>query len=130
MQGNYVDSIEFLNFSKKIISLSPLTEIDYRQVVGRSYYCSYHKVRNKSEELGLPINAYKGGTHSSLRETLIDLRPANQKLKGIAFRLNNFHALRVIADYKLDIVVTEKTANEAIQMCEKIISELSQVESL
>ncbi|WP_111895938.1 hypothetical protein [Acinetobacter sp. MB5] len=125
-----MDSIEFLNFSKKIISLSPLDEIDYRQVVGRSYYCSFHKVRSKSEELGLPIDAYKGGTHSSLRETLISLRPANPKLKGIAFRLNNFHTLRIVADYKLDIEVTAKSANESIQMCEKILTELSTITSL
>lgn len=125
-----MDSIEFLNFSKKIISLSPLSEIDCRQVVGRSYYCSFHKVKEKAEELGLPVNAYKGGTHSSLRQTLIELKPANAKLKGIAFRLNAFHALRVVADYKLDVEVTEKSANEAIQMCEKIVSELALVNSL
>lgn len=125
-----MNSIEFLNFSKKIISLSPLNEIDYRQVVGRSYYCSFHKVKEKAEKLGLPVNAYKGGTHSSLRQTLIDLRPANSKLKGIAFRLNAFHALRVVADYNLEVEITEKSANEAIQMCEKIISELNSVNSL
>ncbi|MCO8066095.1 HEPN domain-containing protein [Acinetobacter schindleri] len=125
-----MDSLEFLNFSKKIIALSAVSEIDYRQVVGRSYYSAFHKVREKAVNLGLPIDAYKGGTHSSLRQTLIELKPANPKLKGIAFRLNNFHALRVIADYKLDVEVTEKTANEAIQACEKIISELSLVKSL
>src|SRR5690606_26708483 len=117
-----VDSLEFLNFSKKIIALSSLSEIDYRQVVGRSYYCAFHKVREKAADLSIPIDAYKGGTHSSLRQTLIELKPANAKLKGVAFRLNNFHALRVIADYKLDVEVTEKTANEAIQACEKIVS--------
>jgi len=125
-----VDSIEFLGFSKKVMTLSPLNEIDFRQVVGRSYYCAFHQVSEKSLNLGIPVNAYKGGTHKSLRETLIALRPANNKLKGIAFRLNNFHILRVESDYKLDVEVTEKTANEAIQMCEKIISELATVNSL
>lgn len=120
-----MDSIEFLNFSKKIITLQPISEIDYRQVVSRSYYCAYHQVRIKADNLGIPVNAYKGGTHASLRQTLIELRPANRTLKGIAFRLNNFHTLRVNADYKLDLSITEKTANESIQMCEKIINELN-----
>lgn len=122
-----MDSIEFLNFSKKIITLEPINEIDYRQVVSRSYYCAYHQVRIKADNLGIPVNAYKGGSHASLRQTLIELRPANRILKGIAFRLNNFHTLRVNADYKLDLVITEKTANESIQMCEKIINELNHV---
>jgi len=125
-----VDSIEFLNFSKKIISLSPLSEIDFRQVVSRSYYCAFHQVSEKAINLGIPVNAYKGGTHKSLRETLTSLRPANNKLKSIAFRLNNFHILRVKSDYKLDEKVTEKTANQAIQICEKIISELENIDSL
>lgn len=120
-----MDSIEFLNFSKKIITLEPINEIDYRQVVSRSYYCAYHQVKIKADNLGIPVNAYKGGSHASLRQTLIELRPANRTLKGIAFRLNNFHTLRVNADYKLDLVITEKTANESIQMCEKIINELN-----
>lgn len=125
-----MDSIEFLNFAKKIIALTPISEIDYRQVIGRSYYCAYHQVREKSEALGIPVNAYKGGTHSSLRQTLIDLRPANVKLKGIAFRLNNFHMLRVIADYKLDQSVTETLALESIQTCEKILLELDLVKNI
>mgnify|MGYP003528977906 CR=1 FL=1 len=125
-----MDSIEFLNFSKKIISLSPLSEIDFRQVVSRSYYCAFHQVSEKASSLGIPVNAYKGGTHKSLRDTLVALRPANNKLKSIAFRLNNFHILRVESDYKLDVEVTEKTANQAIQICEKIISELEGVSSL
>jgi len=125
-----VDSIEFLGFSKKVLTLSPLNEIDFRQVVSRSYYCAFHQVSEKANSLGIPINAYKGGTHKSLRDTLIALRPANNKLKGIAFKLNNFHILRVESDYKLDVEVTDKTANEAIQMCEKIISELTTVNSL
>lgn len=125
-----MDSIEFLSFSKKIISLSPLSEIDFRQVVSRSYYCAFHQVSEKAIKLGVPVNAYKGGTHKSLRETLIALRPANNKLKGIAFKLNNFHILRVESDYKLDVEVTDKTANEAIQICEKIINELNNINSL
>lgn len=120
-----MDSIEFLHFSKKIISISPISEVDYRQAVSRSYYCAYHQVKIKAESMGIPTEAYKGGTHSSLRQTLIELRPANNKLKGIAFRLNNFHALRVVADYKLDIEVTEKTAKESIAICEKILTELA-----
>lgn len=124
-----LDSIEFLNFAKKIIALTPINEIDYRQAISRSYYCAYHQVREKSETLGIPVGAYKGGTHSSLRQTLIELRPANTKLKGIAFRLNNFHMLRVIADYKLEQAVTETSALESIQMCEKILSELKLIQS-
>lgn len=125
-----MDSIEFLDFSKKVLTLSPLNEIDFRQVVSRSYYCAFHQVSEKANSLGIPINAYKGGTHKSLRDTLIALRPANNKLKGIAFKLNNFHILRVESDYKLDVEVTDKTANEAIQMCEKIINELDNINSL
>lgn len=125
-----MNSLEFLNFSKKIISLNPISEIDYRQVVSRSYYCAFHQVKTKSIALGLPVDAYKGGTHASLRQTLLDLRPANIKLKGIAFRLNNFHILRVNADYKLDLSVTEKSARESIALCEKIIEELNLVENL
>ena len=125
-----MDSIEFLNFSKKIISLSPITEIDYRQVVSRSYYCAFHQVKVKAKALGLPIDAYKGGTHSSLQQTLITLRPANNKLKGIGFKLNNFHSLRVTADYHLETNMTEKSAQESITMCEKIISDLDLVLTL
>ena len=72
-----MDSIEFLNFAKKIISNTSNSEIDYRQVISRSYYCAFHQVSEKATSLGIPVNAYKGGTHSSLRQTLTELRPAN-----------------------------------------------------
>ncbi|WP_180025342.1 HEPN domain-containing protein [Acinetobacter sp. YH16049] len=122
-----MDSLDFLKFAKKIIELSSVEEIDYRQAVSRSYYCAFHQVKSKANSLGIPVDAYKGGTHSSLRQTLIELKPANNKLKGLAFKLNNFHTLRVMADYHLDAVVTNKTAEESIQMCEKIISDLAAV---
>lgn len=125
-----MDSLEFLSFARKINQSNPLTEIDCRQVVSRSYYCAFHKTSEKALSLGVPIKAYKGGTHMSLRETLVSLRPANNKLKGVAFRLNNFHALRVEADYNLNTAVTTKSADESIQICEKIISELALVTSL
>ena len=122
-----MDSIEFLNFAKKIISNTSNSEIDYRQVISRSYYCAFHQVSEKATSLGIPVNAYKGGTHSSLRQTLTELRPANPKLKVIAFRLAGFHLLRVTADYKLEDTVTEKSANESIATCQKILDELKLV---
>lgn len=122
-----MDSIEFLNFSKRLLTANSLLEIDYRQAVGRSYYCAYHQVREKSMELGIPVDAYRGGTHASLVKTLVDFRPANKTLKAIGFRLNNFHSLRVTADYKLDQNVDEKLANQSITECEKIIFLLKQV---
>ena len=112
------------------MTFTPLDEIDYRQVVSRSYYCAFHQTSEKALSLGVPVNAYKGGTHKSLRETLISLRPANNKLKGIAFKLNNFHIKRVESDYKLDVCITERTALESIQMCDKIISDLATITSL
>ena len=122
-----MDSIEFLNFAKKIISNTSNSEIDYRQVISRSYYCAFHQVSEKATSLGIPVNAYKGGTQSTLRQTLTELRPANPKLKGIAFRLAGFHLLRVTADYKLEDTVTEKSANESIATCQKILDELKLV---
>ena len=120
-----MDSIEFLNFAKSLSDSKENSEIHYRQIVSRSYYCAFHQVREKAFSLGIPVDAYKGGTHSSLRQTLIELKPANNKLKGIAFQLNNFHVKRVDADYRLDVCLTEKSANESIQLCEKILSNLA-----
>jgi len=125
-----VDSIEFLNFAQKIISITPISEIDYRQIISRSYYCAFHKLNEKSNSLGIPVNAYKGGTHASLRQTLIELRPANKQLKAIAYRLASFHQLRIIADYKLEDKVTEISAKESIENCKKILDQINLVTSL
>jgi len=122
-----VDSIEFLNFSKKIMASNPIGEIDYRQVVGRSYYCAFHQVKDKAINLGIPVDAYAGPTHSSLVKTLAELRPSNQKLKSLGFRIHNFHSRRVIADYKLDEKVSEVMANEAIRTCEEILNDISKL---
>ena len=83
-----------------------------------------------SNSLGIPVNAYKGGTHASLRQTLIELRPANKQLKAIAYRLASFHQLRIIADYKLEDKVTEISAKESIENCKKILDQLDLVTSL
>lgn len=72
----------------------------------------------------------KGGTHASLRQTLIELRPANKQLKAIAYRLASFHQLRIIADYKLEDKVTEISAKESIENCKKILDQLDLVTSL
>lgn len=125
-----MDSIEFLNFAKKIDLNDPKSEIDCRQIVSRSYYCAFHKVTEKSLSLNIPVNAYAGGTHASLSTTLASLRPANTKLKGIAFRLKAFHMRRVKADYDLNTTITSVFAKEAIADCEKILMLLNDVKNL
>ncbi|WP_375038588.1 HEPN domain-containing protein [Acinetobacter sp. RW6] len=125
-----MDSIEFLNFSKKIMSTNPIGEIDYRQVVGRSYYCAFHQVKDKVIKLGVPVDAYRGPTHTSLVTTLREFPTSNKQLKGLAFKINDFHSRRVIADYKLDKQVSEVMANEAIKTCEGILNDISKITSL
>lgn len=125
-----VDSIEFLNFSKKIMGLNPIEEIDYRQVVGRSYYCAFHQLKEKAKTLGIPVDAYAGGTHSTVVTTIASHKPRNSALIGLAYKVNAFHSIRVLADYKLEIPVTEVMANEAIKKCEEILKEISKISSL
>lgn len=112
------------------MSTNPIGEIDYRQVVGRSYYCAFHQVKDKAIKLGVPVNAYGGHTHSSLVKTLKEFGTSNKQLKGLAFKINDFHARRVIADYKLDMQVSEVMANEAINTCEGILNDISKLSSL
>ncbi|EML1064498.1 hypothetical protein RGH81_000830 [Acinetobacter nosocomialis] len=120
-----MDSIEFLDFCKRIKAIQPIGEVEYRQIVGRSYYCAYHKVKDKALSLGMPVDAYQGGTHITLTKTLESFKPASPKLKGIAFRLRDFHKRRILADYHLDMCVSEVMAEEALRSCEKILEELS-----
>lgn len=122
-----MDSIELLNFSKKIMQLDLLTEVDYRQVVGRSYYCAFHQLKEKAKALEIPVDAYGGGTHSSVIKTITTHKPRNVELVGLAYRVHTFHSIRVVADYKLEQSVTKALANQALETCAEIIKDLNKI---
>lgn len=120
-----MESVELLNFAKQ---LDTTFEVQARSCVSRAYYCAYHETKKYIENtLNIEVNRVKGGTHEKISKTLMDDK--NPQLKGLGYKMVNFHARRVMADYQLQEDCSTDIAQEAIIECQKILKILEQLSS-
>ncbi|WP_342609235.1 hypothetical protein [Vibrio tritonius] len=91
-------------------------EVEYRNVVSKSYYAMYHSVLSILNNK--PPRYDKQGVHASLISYLQshDIKSLEQyeptKLKALSFMLSQYKDKRVAADYCLDLTVTKDQALE------------------
>lgn len=120
-----MESVELLNFAKQ---LDTTIEVQARSCVSRAYYCAYHETKKYIENrLNTEVGRVKGGTHEKISKTLMDDK--NPQLRGLGYKMVNFHTRRVMADYHLEDSCSANIAQEAIIECQKILKILEQLSS-
>ena len=119
-----ITAADFLKLAKDLLARSD--EVAVRAAASRAYYAAYHAcsaVRTK-----FPYAAGgRRGTHEALIEDLRgflgDPADLQWKVRAIGAMLQNTKDSRVTADYHIDQEFPKKAAQDAFDMCEKIVRE-------
>jgi uncharacterized protein (UPF0332 family) len=113
---------EFLAFASKLALLYPQPAA-VRTAISRAYYAAFHGAAQFLREQSIFVDARHGSVW-------IDFSAAPQfEARAIGRQLSELHALRVVADYRLERVDIEEV-HQAITCVETASQILSYVETL
>lgn len=103
-----MDSADFLNVSARLCASS--AEEDCRTAVSRSYYALYNVLYIHLSSQGVQFTT-TGLDHKRMIHYLLNCEDANASRLGYALR--NLQTNRIIADYRMNQVVTQKRSEFA-----------------
>lgn len=120
----------FQSWSEKAISQANLSEVDYRVIVSRSYYSAYHETLCFADTvLQLGVSNIIGPTHVTLSDALSNYicedKDRQQIIRRLGSRMHSLHALRIRADYHLELTITKKEAESLIKNTNDVFSVIS-----
>ena len=121
-----VQGSDFLNFAINIHSTAS-TEIEFRNVMSRSYYTMYHSAL---EILDNAPPSYVGqGSHASLSTYLEsnDETYDSRSLIALSYMLKQYKAKRCIADYVLSENVTKEQATESLNAAKRFTQKCNEL---
>lgn len=109
----------FHQWSAAALRQENLTEIDYRVIVSRSYYSAYHESLSFADSvLNLGVANTIGPTHVKLSDALAtyicDDKEKQRIIRRLGSRMSILHALRIRADYHLELTITKKEAESIV----------------
>ena len=113
------DPANFRNLACQLCS-SGADETSLRTSIGRSYFGAFLSAREKLNSLGHYHPKHGGEDHPGVRNALgsIGRSDLKNKLLGLSRR-------RGTADYDLNITVTHKKTQEALQIANNLLAEIS-----
>ncbi len=101
-------------------------EMDFRNVISRSYYAAFHLARKISEVLETPISAEEYTKLKSHERVIVKFEKSdNKSLKAHGYYLKKCKLKRTKADYDIHLeikrVETAQHLNEAKGLIEKLV---------
>lgn len=120
-----VDFEDFYSFANSLLS-DTSTEIEYRNVMGRSYYASYHAIKMS---VSLPSEII--GKHAPIAKFLKkSTAPNNDIPVNVLKQLGNYMKMardkRCNADYDLHLNILRQDAEDALALNRKLLDLLKQ----
>jgi len=119
---------DLLKLAKDLLSQAT-AEVQFRNVVSRTYYAAYHSAKHFHDALPQPgkLPGKPTGIHEELAHRLCwpsipesDVR--FQRSREIGRDLRWLHSERTKADYRLDMTVTRDSALEVMERAEQLIA--------
>lgn len=121
---------DFLNSAEELLNNKESIEIDFRNLISRSYYATFLLAREKSQNLPTPenINLKKLGSH----EKVIDSFKENtdKRLKQIGQILQQLKLKRCVADYEIHLDIKRAESAQHFHTSKGLISKLENLNSI
>jgi uncharacterized protein (UPF0332 family) len=114
---------DFLESAKVLLNNSDSKEIDFRNLISRSYYALFHLSREIAETLPLSTDEYeKQGSH---KEIIVKFEKSNDNyLKRLGREINRLKKSRERADYDANEDVTRLEAAKHFYDIKDLIKKL------
>lgn len=100
-------------------------EVDQRNAASRAYYAAFHRCLPIARRLGLPARPER--VHRDLIDTQKTAR--DNRLKSIAYMLDQCRKIRVDADYEINAPFTQGETQTALSQCQRIINQADSFDS-
>jgi len=110
-----MDAKDFLKIAKKLLRYN--SEANWRTSIGRSYYAIFNYLKQECQTLNLPILGSSKG-HNQLKSYLLGCEI--DEVIDIGSKIGDLYSQRIIADYRLEEVVEEKTAKLMFEKAQDI----------
>lgn len=114
-----VTAPDLLAFADQLHGQEPSSEALFRAVVGKAYYAAYHDSLQWHGALAAPGSLTptgSNGTHDQLYQRLCNPNVPSAKMtsKKRAYALRALHGKRVVADYHLELTVSQVDSSQAL----------------
>jgi len=128
-----VDYKDFIGFASAVLK-DDSSEFDLRNSISRSYYATYHAALAYADVVSVPpVSDYSGPTHRKLSKFFEDSMnadlPMRIGLRKLGYSLKQLHTNRVMADYKIEEMITPKVARDHLSRCELRLQEICELSS-
>lgn len=121
---------DFLESAEALLNNSESKEMDFRNLISRSYYALFHLGKEKSKNLPIPIakELYrKLGSHEKI---IIKFeRSSDNYLKRFGREMSQLKTARCKADYDIDEAVVRFEAAQHFHAVKGIIKKLEQLKT-
>ncbi|MDD5214153.1 MAG: hypothetical protein PHQ03_01275 [Methylococcales bacterium] len=118
-----VEPEEFLDFADRLRSSKK--EIDFRNIMSRSYYAAFLLAKDKSTKINTGVDVTNAGSHE---KTIFQFSQSTvEDLKQIGNHLNRLKRGRIKSDYHLDKIITKIESETHFSMAEIAIGELNKI---
>lgn len=118
-----IEPEEFLDFADKLRGSK--NEIDFRNVMSRSYYAAFLLAKDKSKKINTGVNVTNAGSHE---KTIFQFSKSTvPNLIRIGNYLNRLKKGRIKSDYQIDKTVTKTDSETHFSMAEIAINELNKI---
>ena len=118
-----VNGDDFIQSAICLKSKSPLSEMDFRNIVSRSYYGAYHYCCILVQSYSIKLNG--GSTHQKLADGL--KAHTNKDIRKIGNQLAQCHKYRITADYHIDRCCSEREMGVQLKKTQQIIKSVVQM---
>ena len=127
-----VNAEDFLRAAEQLISHNS-HEIDYRSSMSRAYYATFHALAPLADQLPAAANYTVKGSHDEKISKLTSCLPNHPQarlLKAIGYEIQKSKSRRVIADYKIDNVVTQNDAQEQLDKAKYLLIQIADLKTV
>jgi uncharacterized protein (UPF0332 family) len=120
---------DFLQSAEILLNNKESKEIDYRNLISRSYYAVFHLGRQKAEILPLTISDEKYRNLASHQKVISKYENSRDVyLKALGRQMSLLKTKRCRADYDIHVTIERKEAEKHIFAVKEVIKKLQQLQ--
>jgi uncharacterized protein (UPF0332 family) len=116
---------DFYNFAEVLLSNPYSTEMDFRNVISRSYYAVFQLSREIASKLPLPIDPAEYQKLDIHDKVIIRFeKNPDKRIQAVSYLIKQLRALRMNADYDTNLDIKRLETTQHFYAAQRLLSSL------
>jgi len=116
---------DFYNFAEVLLSNPYSTEMDFRNVISRSYYAVFQLSREIASKLPLPIDPVEYQKLDIHDKVIIRFeKNLDKRIQAVSYLIKQLRALRMNADYDTNLDIKRLETTQHFYAAQRLLSSL------